>query len=66
MNKLIPSPDVRAWIYNVAIAAGPIVVFYGLLSAEEIALWGGLLATILGTPVAALARANTPTGGYEE
>jgi len=66
MNKIIPSTEIRAWIYNVAIAAGPIVVFYGLLSGEEVALWGGLLATILGTPVAGLARANTPAGGIEQ
>jgi hypothetical protein len=53
----------RTWVYNVAIAAGPLVVFYGLLSAEEIALWGGLLAVLLGTGPAALARANVSEDG---
>lgn len=52
------TPKRRAWIYNVVIAAGPIIIFYGLATAEEFALWGGLLATVLGTGPAALARAN--------
>lgn len=54
----IPSQQLRKYIYDVAIAAGPVIVFYGLLTAEEVALWLGLGATILGTPAATLARAN--------
>lgn len=59
-NKWIPSPDVRRWVFRVVAAAGPIIVFYGLATAEEVALWLGLGATILGTPAASLASVNVP------
>ena len=42
MNKIIPSPAVRAWIYGILIAAGPLAVFYGLATAQEVALWLGV------------------------
>lgn len=51
----------RKWIYNVLIAAGPIITFYGLATSEEVALWIGLGATILGTPGVSVARANLST-----
>ena len=57
--RYIPSPKVRAYIYRCLVAAGPVVLLYGLLSAEEIAVWLGLGATIL-SPGGALAAANTP------
>lgn len=59
-NRWIPSPAARRWLYGVLTAAGPLVVFYGLMTAQEVVLWLGLGATILGTPVGALASANTP------
>lgn len=59
-NRLVPRPELRKWIYRILAAAGPIVVFYGLATAEEVALWLGLGATILGTPGVLLADANTP------
>ena len=58
-SRYVPSPKVRAYIYRVLVAAGPVVLLYGLLSAEEIAVWLGLGATIL-SPGGALAAANTP------
>ena len=61
-NRWIPSPRARAYVYSVAVAAGPLVLFYGLASAEEIALWLGLGGTVLALP-SALALANTPTKG---
>lgn len=57
--KFIPSPKGRAYIYRVLVAAGPVALLYGLLSAEEIAVWLGLGATIL-SPAGVLAAANTP------
>lgn len=59
-NRWIPNPAARRWLYGVLTAAGPLVVFYGLASAQEVVLWLGLGATILGTPAAALASANVP------
>ena len=61
-NRYIPSPKVRAYVYRVLVAAGPVVLLYGLLTAEEIAVWLGLGATIL-SPGGALAAANTPKEG---
>ena len=57
--RFIPSPKARAYIYRVAVAAGPLAIFYGLLTAEEVALWLGLGGTALALP-SALALANTP------
>jgi hypothetical protein len=58
-SRYVPSPKARAYIYRVLVAAGPVVLLYGLLSTEEIAVWLGLGATIL-SPGGALAAANTP------
>lgn len=49
----------RGWLYRVTAAAGGVAAAYGQLSGQELALWLGLVATVLGTGVAA---ANTPTG----
>ena len=59
-NRWIPRPEIRRWIFRVVIAVGPIVVFYGLMTADEVALWIGLGGTILGTPAASLAEVNVP------
>lgn len=59
-NKWIPSQRARRWIFTVLGAFGPIVVFYGLASAEEVALWIGLASTVLVTPALALAEQNVP------
>lgn len=60
MNKLIAffTPQVRAWIYRILISVAPLVVFYGLMTQEAVALWIALVATFLGTGMAAL---NTST-----
>lgn len=49
----------RAYIYRILIAVSPIVVFYGLATAEEAALWVTLIANALGVALAAI---NTSTG----
>ena len=61
-NRWIPRPEFRRYLYAILAAAGPIVVFYGLATSEEVALWLGLGATVLGTPASTLAAANTPKG----
>lgn len=50
----------RAYIYRILLGASPIVVFYGLATAEEVALWIALVANVLGI---SLAVANTSTKG---
>lgn len=61
-NRWITSPKVRAYVYTVLVAAGPVVLFYGLMSAEEVAVWLGLGGTIL-SPAGTLALANIPKKG---
>lgn len=43
----MPSEKVRAYIYRILLAVSPLVAFYGLLSADEIALWLGVASTAL-------------------
>lgn len=59
--RFMPSPKVRAYVYAVLVAAGPVAVFYGVLSREEVALWIGFGGTVL-SPAGLLALANTPKG----
>ncbi len=56
-NRFIPSPKIRAWLYGILIAAGPLAVFYGLATNQEVALWLGVAAAALGN---GLALGNTP------
>lgn len=39
--------DVRRWIYRVAIAAGAVAVFYGLIEPEAAPLLGALVLALL-------------------
>mgnify|MGYP006409459641 CR=1 FL=1 len=50
--------NVRAYIYRSLLAISPIVIFYGLLSSQEITLWLGVAGTLLNI----LPVLNTPTG----
>lgn len=57
------SKEVRAWIYGILVALGPVVAFYGFATQEEIALWLGVGGTILAGPAGTLALKNlTPSG----
>lgn len=55
----IHNPAVRAWIYNILIAAGAVAVGYGLITAEQGGLWLALAGAILSSSNG-LARANVP------
>lgn len=50
----------RAYIYRILLGASPLVVFYGIATADEVALWVTLGANVLGI---SLAVANTTTKG---
>lgn len=62
MNKFIPNPQVRAWIYGVLVAASAVAIGYGLITAEQGNLWLSLAGALLGLSNA-LALANTPEKG---
>lgn len=52
------SESTRAYIYRILTAASLLVVAYGLASTEEVALWLGVAAAVLGNGLAAV---NTST-----
>ena len=43
----MPNEKTRAYIYRVLLAVSPLVAFYGLMSADELALWLGVASTVL-------------------
>ena len=51
----------RRWLYRIGIAAGALLVAYGIVDADVIGLWGVLFAAILG-----LADVNAGDAGAEE
>jgi hypothetical protein len=57
-GSLIPSEPARAYVYRVLTALGAIAVATGKATGEEVALYLGLAATVLGL---VLASANTST-----
>ncbi|MFJ2370886.1 hypothetical protein [Microbacterium sp. NPDC087665] len=52
--KALPPQAVRAWAYRVLVAAGAVVTFYGIMTAQEVVVWLGLAAVVFNaTPAAA-------------
>jgi hypothetical protein len=41
------TPEVRGWIYRILIAVGAVLVTYGVLSADELAVWLGVVVAVL-------------------
>lgn len=39
--------ELRQYLYAALVAFGPVVVFYGLATGEEVAMWIGVVATLL-------------------
>lgn len=56
------TPAHRRYVYSVLVAVGGAVVFYGVATGEEVAVWLNVAAVGLMTGGQALARANTPGG----
>lgn len=54
----LPNQAERAYIYNIVLAAAPLLVSYGLITETEVAAWIGIATAVLGL---GLARANTTT-----
>lgn len=48
----------RAYVYRVLLALQPLVLFYGIASESEVALWLGVISAALGL---GLATKNTST-----
>lgn len=54
------TPAVRRYIYTVLVAIGAVLVLYGLVSGDELAVWLNVAAVALMTGGVDLARRNTP------
>jgi hypothetical protein len=66
MKKLIESlktERTRAYLYRVLSGAGLVALGYGLLTAEEVALWTGLVGTIFALPAVNTSTERKP---YDE
>jgi len=53
----------RGKLYRIAAALGAVLIFYGVLTAEALAVWLGLVASLLGNVTASAytpARTGTP------
>jgi len=51
----LPSPQVRQWLYRVSTVAAPLLIAYGVIDADKVALWLALAAAALGTGTASVA-----------
>lgn len=51
ITKLL-TPARRRWLYAIALAAGPLLVGYGLVSADNWPLWAALVGAVLVPAVA--------------
>lgn len=60
--RFIPSPDTRAWLYGIMVAAAALAVIYGVTTVEQAGGWLVLAGALLGVSNG-LALANTPTKG---
>lgn len=53
-----PTAPRRRWAYTVLAAAMPLLVLYGVLTAEQAAAWAGAAAGVLGLSLAAAKTTN--------
>jgi hypothetical protein len=45
--KAFFTSEVRGWIYRVLIAVGALLAAYGVVSADELAVWLGVIVAVL-------------------
>lgn len=60
MKKFLASESGRRWLYGVAIAVIALAAFYGIITQEATVLWVGIVAALLGLPVASANVRNAP------
>jgi hypothetical protein len=52
MNNPLKSEANRAYVYRALVGAGAVAMFYGFVTAEELAVLGGFVATLFVLPAA--------------
>lgn len=62
---IITKPETRRYLYGIVAATIPILVLFGLIGPDDIALWLYLAAAVLGlaTPIVALPNTNQTSPG---
>lgn len=58
--KRLTSPAARTYLYGIALAALPLLVYFGIVTEDDAPLWAALVGAIL---VPGVAFANRPTKG---
>lgn len=48
LNKVIPNPEVRKWMYGVGVAVSGILIGYGIMTTEEAGWWLILVGALFG------------------
>lgn len=64
--RIVPSPAVRLWLYGIAGAAVPLLVIYGITTAEQGTAWLAVAGAVLAPAGLGLAAANVPARGDED
>lgn len=66
LGRVVRSPKARLYVYGILGAAAPLLVAYGIVTEQEVALWLSLAGTILATGGLGIAAANVPTERDED
>lgn len=66
VGRVVRSPKSRLYVYGILGAAAPLLVAYGIVTEQEVALWLSLAGTILATGGLGIAAANVPTERDED
>lgn len=66
LGRVVRSPKARLYVYGILGAAAPLLVAYGIVTEQEVALWLSLAGTILATGGLGIAAANVPTERNED
>lgn len=51
----LPSPAARQWLYRISTVVVPLLLAYGVVDADKVALWLALAGAVLGTGTASVA-----------
>lgn len=55
------TPAARKWVYGIVAAGIPLLVLFGVITAEDTQVWLNFAAAVLGLGAASLALPNTPS-----
>lgn len=66
LGGVVVSEATRAYIYRILLALQPLVVFYGLATDQEAALWVGVISAVVGTGLASMNTSTSAGGAGDE